>query len=310
MTSSNPTPPNTAFSTLTAFMDACRARVDARMAECLPADASAAPRLAEAMRYAALGGGKRIRPVLVYASCLLAGGRMEDADIPAVVIELIHAYSLVHDDLPAMDDDALRRGRPTCHIAFDEATAILAGDTLHTLAFELLANGGTYTDSQRISMVRQLSQAAGADGMAAGQMLDMQANGQVPTLEALERIHYLKTGRLITAALALGAIAADATAPLRQVLHDYGDAIGLAFQIQDDILDVTAATEALGKPSGSDLRHGKTTFPGLLGIEGSQARAQALCQDACALLDQRARIEGGDPRQLQDLAAYIVARTH
>lgn len=298
------------FGALTRFMATCRERVDEQMARYLPDQNSPAPRLAEAMRYAALGGGKRIRPVLVYGSCLLAGGRLEDADVPAVVIELIHAYSLVHDDLPAMDDDALRRGRATTHIAFDEATAILAGDTLHTLAFELLANAGDYTDSQRINMVRQLSHAAGAEGMAAGQMQDMEANGQALSLSALERVHYLKTGRLITAALALGAIAAEATPPLRQTLRAYGDAIGLAFQIQDDILDVTAATEELGKPSGSDLRHAKSTFPGLLGIDGSRARAADLCQQACALLDAHDHGEGVDTRQLKDLAAYIVARTH
>lgn len=296
------------FVLLKRFMADCRERVEKRMPDLLPDHTSASPRLADAMRYAALGGGKRIRPVLTYAACLLAGGRMEDADVPAVVIELIHAYSLVHDDLPAMDDDDLRRGQPTCHIAFDEATAILAGDTLHTLAFDLLSADSSYSDAQRVSMIRQLSRAAGANGMAAGQMQDMQANGQALTLAALEEVHYLKTGRLITAALTLGALAADANAPLQDALSRYGDAIGLAFQIQDDILDVTAETAALGKPSGSDLRHAKSTFPGLIGIDGSRTRAAQLCQQACAALE--GQVDGSNASLLRDLAAYIIARTY
>ncbi|MTI52471.1 MAG: geranyl transferase [Alcanivorax sp.] len=285
-----------------------RARLDQALRDHLPDPAaSAAPRLAEAMRYAALAGGKRIRPMLVYAACRLAGGSLEQADVPAVAVELIHAYSLVHDDLPAMDDDDLRRGQPTCHRAFDEATAILAGDTLHTLAFELLSRAGDYPDGARVGMVRALTQAAGGAGMAAGQMQDMAAHGQLQDVAALERMHYLKTGRLITASLTLGYLAAGRPdADLAGNLTAYGDAIGLAFQIQDDILDVTVDTEQLGKPSKSDEKHGKSTFPALLGLQASRDRAQALCRQARAALAGYGDAAG----PLQQLADYIVQRSH
>ncbi|HIK76270.1 MAG TPA: geranyl transferase [Alcanivorax sp.] len=285
-----------------------RARLDQALRDHLPDPAASdAPRLAEAMRYAALAGGKRIRPMLVYAACRLAGGSLAQADVPAVAVELIHAYSLVHDDLPAMDDDDLRRGQPTCHRAFDEATAILAGDTLHTLAFELLSRAGDYPDGARIGMVRALTQAAGGAGMAAGQMQDMAAHGQLQDVAALERMHYLKTGRLITASLTLGYLAAGrADADLARNLAAYGDAIGLAFQIQDDILDVTMDTEQLGKPSKSDEKHGKSTFPALLGLQASRERAQALCRQARAALAGYGDAAG----PLQQLADYIVQRSH
>jgi len=285
-----------------------RARLDQALRDHLPDPAASdAPRLAEAMRYAALAGGKRIRPMLAYAACRLAGGSLAQADVPAVAVELIHAYSLVHDDLPAMDDDDLRRGQPTCHRAFDEATASLAGDTLHTLAFERLSRAGDYPDGARIGMVRALTQAAGGAGMAAGQMQDMAAHGQLQDVAALERMHYLKTGRLITASLTLGYLAAGrADADLARNLAAYGDAIGLAFQIQDDILDVTMDTEQLGKPSKSDEKHGKSTFPALLGLQASRERAQALCQQARAALAGYGDAAG----PLQQLADYIVQRSH
>ncbi|MCC4306996.1 polyprenyl synthetase family protein [Alcanivorax marinus] len=290
------------------FADEARARLQAALQRLLPDPAtSASPRLAEAMRYAALNGGKRIRPMLVYAACRLAGGEPERADVAAVAVEAIHAYSLVHDDLPAMDDDDLRRGKPTCHRAFDEATAILAGDTLHTLAFDLLAGSGDYSDAARVAMVRVLCRAAGGTGMAAGQMLDMAAHGRLQDPAALERMHYLKTGRLITASLLLGYHAAErADADLEAALIAFGDAIGLAFQIQDDILDVTADTDQLGKPSRSDEKHGKSTFPALLGLDASRQRAQALCEQARAALDGY----GAAARPLQQLADFIVQRTH
>ncbi len=290
---------------LNTVMDRYRQRLDTALAQWLPGDDAASPHLAQAMRYAVLGGGKRFRPVLVYAACELAGGEPAAADVPATAVELIHAYSLVHDDLPAMDDDDLRRGEPTCHQAFGEAAAVLAGDTLHTLAFELLAHRGAYRDDQRLAMVRCLSSAAGMAGMAAGQSQDMQAHGQLLTVEALEEMHYLKTGRLITAALELGALAADADADLRARLRRYGDHIGLAFQIQDDILDVTATTEALGKPTGSDDRHDKSTFPELIGLEASQTRAARLAEQAIEALGA-----GGQAREpLAELARFVVART-
>ncbi|WP_232802506.1 polyprenyl synthetase family protein [Alloalcanivorax mobilis] len=290
------------------FSDAMRERLADALHRHLPAPAhSDSPRLAEAMRYAALAGGKRIRPLLVYGACRLAGGEPAQADVAAMAVELIHAYSLVHDDLPAMDDDDLRRGQPTCHRAFDEATAILAGDTLHTFAFELLSSAGDYPDSARVGMIRTLCQAAGGTGMAAGQMQDMEGHGQTRDVTALERMHYLKTGRLITASLLLGYQAAgrpDAT--LEHNLRAFGDAIGLAFQIQDDILDVTVDTAQLGKPSKSDEKHGKSTFPALLGLRASQQRAEALCQQARGAL--QAHGEAAAP--LQQLADYIIHRNH
>ena len=284
-----------------------RARVEQTLLRELPDHRSPSARLADAMRYAATGGGKRIRPILVYAACELAGGDAAQADIPAAAIELVHAYSLVHDDLPAMDDDDLRRGQPTCHRAYDEATAILAGDTLHTLAFELLASRGDFSAEQRVRMIDCLCRAAGAEGMAAGQMQDMLGHGQQMTLAALEEMHYLKTGRLITAALQIGLVASGkASSALAQALQTYGDAIGLAFQIQDDILDVTAGTEALGKPSGSDEKHGKSTFPGLIGLDASRARATDLCERAC----QAIAGFGDAAAPLCALARYVVQRSH
>ncbi|MDF1822983.1 MAG: polyprenyl synthetase family protein [Alcanivoracaceae bacterium] len=292
------------FPALDQLGETSRARLEQALATFVPA-ASAAPRLSQAMRYAALSGGKRIRPLLVYGAAQLA--EPAKADVPAAAVELIHAYSLVHDDLPAMDDDDLRRGQPTCHKAFDEATAILAGDTLHTRAFELLANSGHYRAETRIAMIQHLCLAAGVDGMAAGQMQDMLAQGQQQTVAALEEMHYLKTGRLITASLQLGYFAAevDATALIND-LNRFGDAIGLAFQIQDDILDITAGTEQLGKPSGSDQKLQKSTFPSLLGLEQSQQRARELCQQA-----QQTLADYGERAQpLQQLAQYIISRDH
>lgn len=282
------------------------ARLESRLEELLPAK-SAASRLSQAMRYAALGGGKRIRPLLVYGAAELAGAPLAKADIPASAVELIHAYSLVHDDLPAMDDDDLRRGQPTCHKAYDEATAILAGDTLHTRAFELLASEGQYRADTRVAMVRYLSRASGVDGMAAGQMQDMLAQGQQQTVAALEEMHYLKTGRLITVSLQLGYFAAEIDSPgLLDDLTRFGDAIGLAFQIQDDILDVTMDTEQLGKPSGSDEKLNKSTFPSLLGLDASRERANKLCHQAQQVLSGY----GDRAQPLQQLAQYIVARNH
>lgn len=292
---------------LQSFMKELHRRVDSAMLRLLPNNTSPAPRLAEAMTYSALGGGKRIRPILAYAACELAGGSAEQADVVAAAIELLHTYSLVHDDLPAMDDDDLRRGRATCHRAYDEATAILAGDTLHTLAFELLASAGNYSASQRVAMIRCLCQAVGADGMAAGQMQDIQSQGQLQTLEALEEMHYLKTGRLITASLQLGLIASGREdRALAAALQAYGDAIGLAFQVQDDILDVTGSAEVLGKSSGADAKLGKSTFPSLIGLEGSRERANQLCDQACAALSDQATTNP----VLTDLARYMIERQH
>lgn len=297
----------TSETSLKTLMSSSRDRIENVLRELLPDHACASPRLADAMRYAATGGGKRIRPILVYAACELAGGKPDDADIPAAAIELVHAYSLVHDDLPSMDDDDLRRGQPTCHRAYDEATAILAGDTLHTMAFELLARRGHFSAAQRVDMITTLCRAAGAEGMAAGQMQDMQGHDQQPTLAALEEMHYLKTGRLITAALLIGLSAAgNSDSQLIDALSEYGDAIGLAFQVQDDILDVTAGTEQLGKPSGSDEKHGKSTFPGLIGLEASRAHAEELCLRAINAL----RDYGERASTLTALARYVIQRSY
>ncbi|PKM21957.1 MAG: geranyl transferase [Gammaproteobacteria bacterium HGW-Gammaproteobacteria-14] len=295
------------FSDLQVFMAERRQRVDDAIRQSLPSRHSPSARLTEAMAYAALGGGKRIRPLLVYAACELAGGSAEQADVAAAAIELLHTYSLVHDDLPAMDDDDLRRGRATCHRAYDEATAILAGDTLHTLAFELLASAGNYSPIQRVELIQTLCQAAGAEGMAAGQMQDMQAERQLLTLAALEEMHYLKTGRLITAALKMGITASGCNdVSLASAVEEYGDRIGLAFQIQDDILDVVGCADALGKSSGADEKLGKSTFPGLIGLEASRQRARQLCDQACAAISDRAPPNS----PLLTLARYIIERQH
>jgi len=290
-----------------AYQASSQARVNAALEPLFVAPSPEMNRLYEAMRYSVMNGGKRVRPLLAYAACEALGAPAEQANGAACAVELIHAYSLVHDDLPAMDDDDLRRGQPTCHKAFDEATAILAGDTLHTRAFELLANSGHYHAETRIAMIRHLCQAAGVDGMAAGQMQDMLAQGQQQTVAALEEMHYLKTGRLITASLQLGYFAAEVdNAMLLDDLNRFGDAVGLAFQIQDDILDITAGTEQLGKPSGSDQKLQKSTFPSLLGLEQSQQRAQELCEKA-----QQALAGYGERAQpLQQLAQYIISRDH
>lgn len=294
------------FGHLRSFMEEHCARLEVVLDGFLPPGHTASPHLIRAMRYAALGGGKRIRPLLAYAACELAGADARRADVPAAAVELVHAYSLVHDDLPAMDDDDMRRGRPTCHRAFDEATAILAGDTLHTLAFEVLAARGDFTPQQRIAMIRSLTAAAGVEGMAAGQTRDMLAQGQDLTLPALEEMHYLKTGRLITASLELGALAANADSTTLERVRQYGDRIGLAFQIHDDVLDITGTTEELGKPSGSDHRHEKSTFPGLIGLDASRERARKLADEACALIAPL----GEKSAMLCQLAGFMVSRRH
>ncbi len=261
-----------------------RARTDASLARLLDGAAPAAPRLAAAMHHAVLQGGKRMRPLLVHASGHALG--LDDAsvlDAPAAAVELVHAYSLVHDDLPAMDNDHLRRGQPTVHVAFDEATAILAGDALLTLAFETLANAPLPADTC-VPMLATLAHAAGARGMVAGQMLDMAANQQPITPTALERLHALKTGALIRAAVRLGALAAHADAEALRTLDSFAGALGLAFQIKDDLLDREASAEQLGKTPGKDAAQGKATFPGMLGSAASQQRLADLATTMHAAL--------------------------
>lgn len=262
----------------------------------------------EATHYGVLNGGKRLRPYLVYATGRMMGADKADLDILAAAIECIHSYSLVHDDLPAMDDDDLRRGRPTCHIVYGEAQAILAGDALQTLAFDLIANHQfTVPATQQVRMIASLSKASGIEGMVGGQALDIEATDKAITVEELERIHQLKTGALLNCAITLGALAApQCDEQTLKRLNLFGQAIGLAFQVQDDILDVEADTETLGKPQGSDIAANKATYPALLGMAGAKQKAQDLLARAHKALEAI----DYDTRELASLASYIVERNY
>lgn len=254
-----------------------RARTDTTLLHALDTVADGVPHLHAAMRHAVLLGGKRMRPLLVHATARAFDAPEGAADAAAAAVELVHAYSLVHDDLPAMDDDALRRGQPTVHVAFDEATAILAGDALQTLAFALLAEAPTLTAEVRLAMVTTLARASGAHGMCGGQALDLAATGGgAIDLAALERLHAMKTGALLRASVALGALAAGVDDATRVRLDDFADALGLAFQIRDDLLDIESDSATLGKTAGKDVAQDKATFPALIGIEASWARLDAL----------------------------------
>jgi len=280
-----------------------QARIDAWL-EALFATPGVAERLDAAMRHGVLGGGKRLRPVLVYAAAQHTMAPDEALDPPAAAVELIHAYSLVHDDLPAMDNDDLRRGQPTVHRAFDEASAILAGDALQTLAFEVLAH---QAHPRLAALVATLAEASGRSGMAAGQALDLAAVGQPADLEALARMHRHKTGALIRAAVRLGGLTAvDADDPRLVALDAYAAAVGLAFQIQDDILDVTGDTVTLGKTSGADAARDKPTYPALLGLDGARAMADDLLDEALAALAPL----GDDAATLAALARHMIERDH
>lgn len=295
-----------------------RSRVETLMSLVLASMPSVAEDLNQAMRYAALNGGKRVRPLLMYATAQALGCSKSRMDPGAIAVEFIHSYSLVHDDLPAMDDDDLRRGQPTCHIAFDEATAILAGDALQSLAYEVLVSESCQRDvlqvtadellsaEERVRMVLALTVASGTSGMAAGQALDLAAQGQSISLEELEKIHKNKTGRLIEVCVEIAIIAAGCSDPeVVTALTRYAEAIGLAFQVQDDILDVTGNTVALGKQAGADLLLDKATFPSLLGLEKAKQRSRALHEAAVdALL-----IFGEEANLLRAISEYTVSRT-
>jgi geranylgeranyl pyrophosphate synthase len=284
-------------------------RTETTLNHWLPSSEEEPIHLHSAMRYASLDGGKRVRPVLVYASGSALGVPLEQLDGPACAVELVHAYSLVHDDLPAMDDDDLRRGKPTCHKAFDEATAILAGDALQCLAFEVLTNDAAMNASptQRLAMVRELAHASGSRGMAGGQAIDIAAEGAQLTLEQLQTMHRYKTGALIRSAVRLGALsAAQISAEQREGLDRYAEAVGLAFQIRDDILDVVADTETLGKPQGSDQAKDKPTYTSLLGLDGAREKALALHHEALDALTSF----GAEAEPLRQLSAYIVERAN
>ena len=290
-----------------ARVGAYQARVESAMDRWLPAATVAPTRLHEAMRYAVLGGGKRVRPLLIYATGETLGVAPPHLDAAAAAVEMVHAYSLIHDDLPAMDDDDLRRGRPTCHRAFDEATAILAGDALQALALEVLACDDGVPAPRRAAMLAVLARASGSRGMAGGQAIDLEAERTTQTLAELEGMHALKTGALIGAAITLALTAAgERSAAERDALARFGDAIGLAFQVRDDILDVVGETEVLGKPQGSDERHEKSTFPALLGLDGARRHVAALKTDALAAL----AVFGDAAEPLRWLTGYIVDRDH
>ncbi|MFB9133451.1 (2E,6E)-farnesyl diphosphate synthase [Vibrio sp. AK197] len=263
--------------------------------------------LIQAMRYGLLLGGKRARPYLVYITGTMLGCELEALDTPASAVECIHAYSLIHDDLPAMDDDELRRGQPTCHIKFDEATAILTGDALQTLAFTILSEGrlSQQGESNRIKMIQTLANASGIGGMCLGQALDLAAENRRVSLEELQLIHRNKTGALMKCAIRLGALAAGekGLAVLPQ-LDKFADAIGLAFQVQDDILDIISDTETLGKPQGSDQELNKSTYPALLGLEGAINKAQTLLEEALQALSAIPY----NTERLEEFARYVIER--
>lgn len=284
-------------------------RVDAALERLLQAPSADLERLYCAMRYSVINGGKRVRPTLLYAACEALGGDLAEADGAACAVELIHAYSLVHDDLPAMDNDLLRRGQPTTHVAYDEACAILAGDGLQSLAFEALCRPAhNPTDpTLRLRMLACLARAAGPTGMVGGQAIDLQAVGRTLDQAALERMHRHKTGALIEASVLLGALASgQADDQALAALQRYAQAIGLAFQVQDDILDVEQATEVLGKTQGKDQAQDKPTYPALLGLEAAKSYARQLVDEALSAL------EGFDGRadRLRQLAEFIVQRQH
>ena len=282
-------------------------RVNSALDKYLPTDDPPEHNLAEAIRYSVIGGGKRIRPAMVYAAGEAMGVSTDLLDIPACAIEMIHAYSLIHDDLPAMDNDDLRRGFPTCHKAFDEATAILAGDALQALAYEILAKDDhkELTPEHRINMLSLLTEASGAHGMAGGQAVDLASVGKQLNLAQLENMHRLKTGALIRASILLGAMCQQNISDDEiNILSEYSLCIGLSFQIQDDILDVIGDTETLGKPQGSDEAQEKPTFPAIIGLEESKQLALEQHQQAINILqplDERAD-------SLRELSAYIVER--
>ena len=293
---------------LPAVLASRRAVIESALEHRLPAARGPAATVARAMRHAVLGGGKRLRPTLAIAACEACGGTVDDVLAPAVALELIHTYSLVHDDLPAMDDDDLRRGRPTVHREFGEAAAILAGDALLTLGFEILAAepAGDAHAARRAEAVLAVARAVGVDGMVGGQQADLEAEGAGADAERLEWIHRHKTGALLGACAEVGAIHAGAAPATRRALARFGQQIGLAFQIADDVLDETESSEALGKTAGKDQRARKATWPSLHGLARSRAQAQALAQQAAERLRQAGL---RDTSVLEALARTAVQRS-
>jgi len=286
-----------------------KSRVDLALDQQLPSDAGATTLLLKAMRYAITNGGKRVRPVITYATGAALGISLDRLDVAACSVEMMHAYSLVHDDLPAMDDDDLRRGLPSLHRKFDEATAILAGDALQALAFTALAtnNDDALPAQTRLQMVAVLGEASGANGMAAGQAIDLESVGKTLNLEQLEDMHRHKTGALIRASARLAVLVAEkANDSLAAKIDSYADAIGLSFQIVDDILDITGDTETLGKTQGADVAMNKPTYPALLGLDGAKEHAQHM---HAAALESLAGL-GSEFDELRELSGFIINRSN
>jgi farnesyl diphosphate synthase len=288
-----------------AWMSGVQAEVEDALSDFLPAAHLVPTKLHEAMRYTVLGGGKRVRPLLVYASGALFGADPQALARAACALEMIHAYSLVHDDMPCMDDDALRRGKPTVHVAYDEATALLVGDALQAQAFAVLAASDTLPPSRLVGMLRLLAEAAGSGGMCGGQAIDLDSVGIALNLDQLERMHQLKTGALLRASVLLGALCGkELSATELEGLKAYAVAIGLAFQVVDDILDATADSATLGKTAGKDAADNKPTYVSILGLEESRTLAQKLRRDAIDALSPF----GEQALRLRELADLIVQR--
>ena len=288
------------------WMQSTQSRMEQTLDRLLPSATSIPARLHEAMRYASLGGGKRVRPLLAFAAGELTAAPAERIEVAASAVELIHAYSLVHDDLPCMDDDVLRRGRPTCHVEYDEATALLVGDSLQTLAFELLARENLGTPTRQLDMVRTLAHASGSLGMAGGQAIDLGAVGRTLEQAELELMHALKTGALIRAAVLLGAMCGDDfPAEAREALDRFAKRAGLLFQVVDDILDCTANTATLGKTAGKDAQADKPTYVSLLGLERARDFAAELRSQT---LDSHSGF-GERARRLRELTDFITHRS-
>ncbi|MDX1334668.1 MAG: (2E,6E)-farnesyl diphosphate synthase [Gammaproteobacteria bacterium] len=284
-------------------------RIESVLDHWLPAETISPARLHEAMRYSVLGGGKRVRPLLVYAAGLAAGASVEQLDGPAAAVEIIHVYSLIHDDLPAMDDDDLRRGKPTNHKAFDEATAILAGDALQALSFHILSSDPkmTHDMSMRLEIINTLTQASGSRGMAGGQAIDLASVGRTLDIVELENMHIHKTGALIRASVLMGAMAGGIVDQrIIEKLDHFAKNIGLAFQVQDDILDIESDTETLGKTQGADIAQNKPTYPSIIGMEASKQEVETLYNEAIDSLN-----DFNDKADLlRAVAEFIVRREH
>ncbi|WP_026602008.1 (2E,6E)-farnesyl diphosphate synthase [Methylomonas sp. 11b] len=297
------------MSNLKAFLTACQNRVERALDARLPGENILPQTLHQAMRYSVLDGGKRTRPLLTYATGQALGLSEDVLDAQACAVEFIHVYSLIHDDLPAMDNDDLRRGKPTCHKAYDEATAILAGDALQALAFDVLANDSAILAGAeaRVKMIAALTRASGSQGMVGGQAIDLGSVGRKLTLPELENMHIHKTGALIRASVNLASLSKpDLDADVAKKLDHYAKCIGLSFQVKDDILDVESDTATLGKTQGKDVDNDKPTYPALLGMAGAKEKAQELHEQAVASLAGF----GSEADLLRDLSLYIIERTH